>query len=58
MRLRSKKCGELEGHWSKGNLTSQKQSDGNSCGAFVLLVGTNMYYFENNMLCIKLALKN
>jgi len=38
MRYREQITGQLPGHWKTGGLKSASQLDGNSCGAFVLLV--------------------
>ena len=48
MKLRCAATGELPGHWTDGHkLSSAMQTDGSSCGAFVLLVSSrsNEYYF-------------
>ncbi len=45
MAVRSSKTHELEGFWRNGTLCSALQEDGNSCGAFVLLVRLHGHNF-------------
>ncbi len=45
MAVRSSKTHEMEGFWRNGTLCSALQEDGNSCGAFVLLVRLHGHNF-------------
>ena len=50
MEIRSKAVGDLDVEWESGSNESSNQTDGHSCGPFVLLVIISCFSLINNAL--------